>query len=630
MNRLQFRLGSSTSSSATNLLSASAARTGSSSPVEDVEKEDNTVTVPTFHSAPVKRQSRFLAAMNVMRKQQELCDVELMVDGKAIASHRVVLAACSAFFHAMFTSKYTEAENAKVELKEVDSGTVETLVNFAYTGDIELTSSNVQSIMSAANRYQINDVIEMCVEFLKRELSPENCLGIREFANFLNSEKLHVQATKYSHENFTEVCKHEEFFEMSFSHVTDYLSKDELVVRCEDEVFDAAVQWIKYKKEERMPLRTQVFEKIRFPLITKGYLSTVVESDETMQDDSRCLKMLVSGMKHHLLDKEKRENIGIKDVKPRAKKHNWHIAVFSGSEPDTCQWFNEQGSAGIITSSGNKVKHSWITIPSMPEKRRDHAVACINNVVYIVGGSYLFPLHRIDCFNISTQEYSTLTVQLESARDMLAACACKGMLYITGGTTNHGSTSLKSTECYDPVKQRWFSKQPMFYARYDHAMVELNGWLYVCGGASGGACNRRPLKSCEKFYSGPNVLMNNRWAEIAPMNAARKGLGLAVVNEFIYAIGGTDEHGTLESVERYDPKQNQWKMVAKLPSKLTSVKCGVLNGSIYVVAAQRDVGRLSQVLEYRPAEDRWVFHYNVRAFNNSNAAVTVVDVCAVE
>ena len=44
--------------------------------------------------------------MDSMRQNTELCDVILAVDDVKIAAHKVVLAATSPYFHAMFTSEY--------------------------------------------------------------------------------------------------------------------------------------------------------------------------------------------------------------------------------------------------------------------------------------------------------------------------------------------------------------------------------------------------------------------------------------------------------------------------------------------------------------------------------------------
>lgn len=42
---------------------------------------------------------------------------------------------------------------------------------------ISVNSSNVQSLLDAANQYQIEPVKKMCVEFLKGQIDSTNCLG---------------------------------------------------------------------------------------------------------------------------------------------------------------------------------------------------------------------------------------------------------------------------------------------------------------------------------------------------------------------------------------------------------------------------------------------------------------------
>lgn len=48
-------------------------------------------------------------AMSRMRQRGLLCDIVLHVAAKEIRAHKVVLASCSPYFHAMFTSKYSPA-----------------------------------------------------------------------------------------------------------------------------------------------------------------------------------------------------------------------------------------------------------------------------------------------------------------------------------------------------------------------------------------------------------------------------------------------------------------------------------------------------------------------------------------
>lgn len=58
-----------------------------------------------------------LDTVNVLRKHRELCDVILLVGSKKIFAHRVVLSACSPYFHAMFTGELAESRQTEVTIK---------------------------------------------------------------------------------------------------------------------------------------------------------------------------------------------------------------------------------------------------------------------------------------------------------------------------------------------------------------------------------------------------------------------------------------------------------------------------------------------------------------------------------
>lgn len=46
---------------------------------------------------------------------------------------------------------------------------------------ISVNSNNVQSLLDAANQYQIEPVKRMCVDFLKEQVDASNCLGKMDF-----------------------------------------------------------------------------------------------------------------------------------------------------------------------------------------------------------------------------------------------------------------------------------------------------------------------------------------------------------------------------------------------------------------------------------------------------------------
>lgn len=56
------------------------------------------------------------------------------------------------------------------------------------------------------------------------------------------------------------------------------------------------------------------------------------------QNQSGC-DFVPGGMRYHLLSLEDREDLG-ESSRPRRKKHDYRIALFGGSQPQSCRYFN--------------------------------------------------------------------------------------------------------------------------------------------------------------------------------------------------------------------------------------------------------------------------------------------------
>jgi len=88
---------------------------------------------------------------------------------------------------------------------------------------------------------------------------------------------------------------------------------------------------------------------------------------------------------------------------------------------------------------------SWTDIRCPFEKRRDATAIFWDNVVYILGGSQLFPIKRMDCYNVLKDSwYSKLGPP--TPRDSLAACASQGKIYTSGGSEvgEHRESGVKN------------------------------------------------------------------------------------------------------------------------------------------------------------------------------------------
>lgn len=156
------------------------------------EKNQRTITVNSAHMG------KAFKVMNELRSKQLLCDVMIVAEDVEIEAHRVVLAACSPYFCAMFTGDMSESKAKKIEIKDVDGRTLNKLIDYIYTAEIEVTEENVQVLLPAASLLQLMDVRQNCCDFLQSQLHPTNCLGIRAFADVHTCTDLLQQANAYA------------------------------------------------------------------------------------------------------------------------------------------------------------------------------------------------------------------------------------------------------------------------------------------------------------------------------------------------------------------------------------------------------------------------------------------------
>jgi len=112
--------------------------------------------------------------------------------------------------------------------------------------------------------------------------------------------------------------------------------------------------------------------------------------------------------------------------------------------------------------------------------------------------------------------------------------------------------------------------------------------------AVGGWCSGDAISSAEMF----DPQTSNEWRTVAPMSKRRCGVGVGVLNQQIYAIGGHDGQSYLNTVERFDPITNQWHSDVAPTTTRTSVGVAVLEDFLYAVGGQDGVSCLNIVNKY--------------------------------
>lgn len=253
--------------------------------------------------------SDIFVRLSKLRKADQLCDITIIISDKAFRAHKVVLISASPYFEAMFLSGLAESNQESVILKNIEPDAFEAILHMMYDGKIMITVGTVQSILCAASIFQIDHLRQACSEFMTKQLSPHNCLGIKAFAEAHGCYELMKLAHRHSLSRFTEVSNSEEFLLLDINQVTELLKRDDLRINNEEEVFDAAVGWINHSIETRASYMPHLLRLVRLPLLTPTVLADKVRSNSLISSNFECRDLLDEALiSYHLLP-ERRESI---------------------------------------------------------------------------------------------------------------------------------------------------------------------------------------------------------------------------------------------------------------------------------------------------------------------------------
>jgi trimeric autotransporter adhesin len=184
-----------------------------------------------------------------------------------------------------------------------------------------------------------------------------------------------------------------------------------------------------------------------------------------------------------------------------------------------------------------------------------------------------------------------------------------GTVLVTGGTDGR-DRALASAELYDPKTNRWVSAGTMATTRLDHTATLLpNGKVLVVGGLDA-SFPSSTLASTELYD--PNT---NSWSAAASMSAGRaRHTATELMDGRVLVVGGqsfTLRDGGLFpnqslGAEVYDPLTNHWSATAPMLQDRVGQSATLLRDGRVLVAGGGDGFTPSSSAEiYDPNQDRW-------------------------
>jgi N-acetylneuraminic acid mutarotase len=250
--------------------------------------------------------------------------------------------------------------------------------------------------------------------------------------------------------------------------------------------------------------------------------------------------------------------------------------------------------------------YAWKDAAPFPQAMGELYAVTVGTTIYVMGG--LAPgrnaLGLVYAYDPATNTWTEKKPMAHPAHHIMLA-ESGGKIYVFGGFDHLGNDPyiawhpINNSWMYDPATDTWKALAPMPTPRGAGAAAELNGKIYVVGGANSGIPGNpgatvyptgpdRVVGTCEVY-----TIAANSWAKCADMPTARNHYVLAAVNGKIYAVDGRigaayiagpgpGFSSVTDLVEVYDPAKNSWSDAGRSPMPRGDISGAVYNGKICI------------------------------------------------
>ena len=513
------------------------------------------------------------------------------------------MVACSDYFRAMLTSNMRECHENMVHLQGLSSSGLQSMVNFAYTGQLQLCFSSLEETLAAASHLQISEAVELCCQYMEIAIQHDNCIDILNLTELYSLDEANVKARNYILKNFDYLCEEEQYFKFSHNQMLSLLRDNGLNVTSEFGLFNFVIKWIQHKEEVREDHIAELMSCVRLPLLSGEELVDRVSQVGLMKQNKECADLLTAAKDYHIVV-SKQPLLQNERTQVRSERKclvlcqskslecfdigTFHHAFLRDAtvplyNPCICVIDNFMYACGgkYDSNENNEIAtarcfrydprfDSWFEVAPMMEARKDFCMVVFGNKFYAIAGQdENTVMQSLECFLVAANDW-ILNKPLPFPVYGHAGAKCGDLIYISGGQQFSGFS--RQVYSYDPEENRWDEQPMLINARSNHIMVEFKGNLYVIGGnKEDGYGFPVATPSIEMF-----VPSTKTWTLCSATLNIRKA-ACCTLNDKIFIVGGVGQDEFYSNlIQEFDIKTDSVKLVTKFPTRIYGRACCVL------------------------------------------------------
>ena len=356
--------------------------------------------------------------LHIQRKNEQFCDVVLEVcNGENQArfnAHRIVLCAASPFFYSALNNDMKESKEGLIRLQDTSKVAIEELLDYLYTGDVNVTQHNAFDLLKIADFLVIPSLKDVSSKFIIQTLSSSNCLMVYYLAVNYRCIELQEKARDFVFANFTSVVEHEDFLNLTLKEVEEWILSDEIRVRGEEDVFQAVVKWSEKRGSGDREKFFDLFRHVRLIYLSRNYVLNELFPQPLVTNDKACTAFVLDA---------------VKDVSSGSEE------CFFAQAPRNCLKTTEDC---LVVCADNKTlcyvpyENKWYQMADKAKSRYLYSASAYYGKLYINHGTGVD--YAIERFDPAVNSWAPLmSYSGEMSHFSAAVVYFQGSLYVIGG-----------------------------------------------------------------------------------------------------------------------------------------------------------------------------------------------------
>ena len=217
------------------------------------------------------------------RAEGHLCDVTLRIDGGCdLPAHRLLLAAGSPYFNALFSSSFADSSSRVHELTWMSRDTAEAVLSYIYSGKVSLDYHTIANILAAAEFLILPNLKKHCVAFMKNILGTKNVCRIQYLTQLYQLDELTTPVNDIlNNSSCSDIFDDSQLVQLPSAFIYHLILDQRFKHLREVDLVEFVIKWVEHDQDNRQEHMPKLMNCVLFQCLPSWYIDKLRENPLT-------------------------------------------------------------------------------------------------------------------------------------------------------------------------------------------------------------------------------------------------------------------------------------------------------------------------------------------------------------